>query len=114
MLAIAALVFALARPLATGNWMSVNERREVVLVLDNSMSSQQRVGEGINMTFDSSLLFATGSSTLGDAARSDLAAAATVFKKYDDTNILIEGHTDNTGTDAVNQPLSERRAASVS
>ena len=37
-----------------------------------------------------------------------------MFKKYDDTNILIEGHTDNTGTDAVNQPLSERRAASVS
>ena len=74
----------------------------------------QRVGEGINMTFDSSLMFATGSSTLQESAKGDLAAAATVFKEYPDTNILVEGHTDNTGTDAINDPLSQRRAQSVS
>jgi outer membrane protein OmpA-like peptidoglycan-associated protein len=72
-----------------------------------------RVGEAINMTFDSSVLFATGSATLSAQAKDDLAAAATVFKKYDDTNIRIEGHTDDTGSDAVNQPLSERRAKAV-
>nr|GFD16701.1 hypothetical protein [Tanacetum cinerariifolium] len=33
--------------------------------------------------------------------------------KYPDTNVLVEGHTDNTGTDAINQPLSEQRAQSV-
>ena len=73
----------------------------------------QRVGEGINMTFDSSLMFAINSATINDAYKSDLAAAATVFKKYPDTNIRVEGHTDNTGTDAINIPLSEKRAKSV-
>jgi outer membrane protein OmpA-like peptidoglycan-associated protein len=74
----------------------------------------QRVGEGINMTFDSSLMFAVNSADLNESYKDDLAAAATVFKKYEDTNILVEGHTDNTGTDAINVPLSERRAKAVS
>jgi len=74
-----------------------------------------RVGEGINMTFDSSVMFKINSAELSSTAKSDLAAASTVFTKpdYSDTNILIEGHTDNTGTDAINQPLSERRAEAV-
>lgn len=74
-----------------------------------------RVGEGINMTFDSSVMFKINSAELSSTAKSDLAAAATVFTKpdYSDTNILVEGHTDNTGTDAINQPLSERRANAV-
>ena len=74
----------------------------------------QRVGEGINMTFDSSLMFAINSAEISDSYKGDLAAAATVFKKYPDTNIRVEGHTDNTGTDAINVPLSEKRAKSVS
>lgn len=74
----------------------------------------QRVGEGINMTFDSSLMFALNSAAISESYKDDLAAAATVFKKYPDTNILVEGHTDNTGTDAINIPLSEKRARAVS
>jgi outer membrane protein OmpA-like peptidoglycan-associated protein len=74
----------------------------------------ERVGEGINLTFDSSLLFPVGSAEISPGYKQDLTAAATVMQKYPDTNILIEGHTDNTGTDAVNQPLSERRATAVS
>ncbi|MCL7979403.1 MAG: OmpA family protein [marine benthic group bacterium] len=74
-----------------------------------------RVGEGINMTFDSSVMFTINSAELSSTAKQDLAAAATVFTKpdYSDTNILVEGHTDDTGTDAINQPLSERRADAV-
>jgi len=74
----------------------------------------ERVGEGINLTFDSSLLFAVGSADISPSYKQDLTAAATVLQKYPDTNILIEGHTDSTGSDAVNQPLSERRATAVS
>ena len=40
-------------------------------------------------------------------------AAATVFNKYADTDLMIAGHTDDTGNDAINQPLSEQRAQSV-
>jgi outer membrane protein OmpA-like peptidoglycan-associated protein len=74
----------------------------------------ERVSEGINMTFDSSMMFAVNSSTLNDSYKDDLSAAAGVFNKYEDTNLLIEGHTDNTGTDAINNPLSEQRAQAVS
>ena len=35
------------------------------------------------------------------------------LKKYEETNILVEGHTDNTGSDDYNMKLSERRAYSV-
>lgn len=77
-------------------------------------ASVDRVDEGINVTFDSSLMFEINSSDLNAAYQDDLAAAAAVFAKYEDTNILIEGHTDDTGTDAINEPLSERRAKAVS
>ena len=38
---------------------------------------------------------------------------AAVLQKYPDTNVLVEGHTDASGSDAINQPLSERRAQAV-
>ena len=72
-----------------------------------------RVQEGINMTFGSDLMFAINSSELKQSYKDDLAAAATVFNKYADTNLMIAGHTDDTGNDAINQPLSEQRAQSV-
>ncbi len=73
----------------------------------------ERVGEGIKITFDSGILFAVNSSTLQPAAKSNIEQLATVLNKYPDTNILIEGDTDNTGTDEHNQKLSERRAQAV-
>ena len=73
----------------------------------------QRVGEGINMTFPSGLMFSINSATLSQEYKDDLAAAASVFKKYPDTNILIEGHTDDTGAEAYNMQLSEKRARAV-
>jgi len=76
-------------------------------------ASVDRVDEGINVTFDSSLMFELGSAEINPAYESDLAAAAAVFADYEDTNILVEGHTDNTGSDAINEPLSERRAKAV-
>src|SRR3954464_6865502 len=73
-----------------------------------------RVGEGINMTFESGLMFKINSSEISDAYKSDLAGAAEVFVKYPETNIIIEGHTDNTGKDDLNLALSEKRAKAVS
>jgi len=53
------------------------------------------------------------SSELGDSAKIDLGKLAEVFAKYPETNILVEGHTDDTGPDDFNMTLSERRAKSV-
>jgi outer membrane protein OmpA-like peptidoglycan-associated protein len=74
----------------------------------------ERVGEGIKITFDSNILFAVNSADLGATARSNISDLATILNKYEDTNILIEGHTDITGTREHNMGLSERRAQSVS
>ena len=73
----------------------------------------ERVGEGINVTFNSALLFKINSSTLSDSAMAGLDKVAEVFVKYPETNILVEGHTDDTGTDAFNMQLSEKRAEAV-
>lgn len=74
----------------------------------------ERVGEGILVTFDSGLLFALNSSDLSAKSKDDLKKFAEVLNKYPDTNLLINGHTDNTGSDELNQKLSEKRAGSVS
>src|SRR3954454_11425063 len=74
----------------------------------------ERVGEGINMTFNSGLLFKVNSSALSEAAKTNLEKVAGVFVKYPETNILIEGHTDNTGPADYNMELSKKRAYSVS
>ena len=73
----------------------------------------ERVGEGINMTFNSGLLFQINSSALSEAAKTNLEKVAGVFVKYPETNILIEGHTDNTGAADYNMELSKKRAYSV-
>jgi outer membrane protein OmpA-like peptidoglycan-associated protein len=73
----------------------------------------ERVGEGIKITFDSGILFAVNSSTLTAPAKENIDKLAKILQKYDDTNILVEGHTDATGGQELNQQLSERRASSV-
>jgi outer membrane protein OmpA-like peptidoglycan-associated protein len=74
----------------------------------------ERVGEGINMTFNSGLLFRINSMELSDSARYNLERIAIVFNKYPETIILVEGHTDNTGTEEYNMDLSKKRADAVS
>jgi outer membrane protein OmpA-like peptidoglycan-associated protein len=70
-------------------------------------------GEATKVTFESGILFATNSSTLGSASKASLTKFAESLKANNETNVEIFGHTDNTGTDAINIPLSQQRAASV-
>lgn len=80
---------------------------------DMAGAKVERVGEGIKITFDSGILFAKNSSELTSTAQQNIDVLAQTLKKYGDTNVLVEGHTDNTGTDAINNPLSVRRAQAV-
>lgn len=73
----------------------------------------ERVGEGILITFESGLVFDHDSYGLRNETKTNLTDLSNTLKKYDDTNILIEGHTDNTGEDTYNQKLSENRADAV-
>jgi len=74
----------------------------------------ERVGEGILITFDSGILFDHDSYALKSETRENLNELAPTLIKYDDTDLLVLGHTDNTGTDEYNMTLSDRRASSVS
>ena len=73
----------------------------------------ERVGEGIKITFASGILFATNSSALTSAAAGNIDELAATLQKYADTNVVIDGHPDASGSDAINQPLSQRRAQAV-
>lgn len=94
-----------------GNYMDqqAEEIRE-----DIEGADVERVGEGIKITFDSGILFAVDSDVLNQTAENNIAELSTILKKYDDTNILVTGHTDSTGPAEYNQKLSEERAMSVS
>ena len=74
----------------------------------------ERVGEGINLTFNSGLLFKINSAELSEDAKQELKKMSGILTKYDDTQILLEGHTDDTGSDQLNMRLSEQRAEAVS
>ncbi|WP_229725256.1 OmpA family protein [Hymenobacter baengnokdamensis] len=80
---------------------------------DMANAKVERVGEGIKITFDSGILFDTNSSALRPASQADISKLAATLQKYPDTNVLVEGHTDSSGSDAINQPLSENRAQAV-
>ncbi len=73
----------------------------------------QRVGEGILITFDKGMQFDFDKSSVPASGTENLNDLTKVLKEYEDTEILIEGHTDNTGDDSYNQTLSEERASSV-
>lgn len=70
----------------------------------------ERVGEGIQVTFESGLLFAFDSDVVREEARANLRNLAASLHKYPNSDLLIVGHTDDVGSDSYNQGLSERRA----
>lgn len=69
---------------------------------------------GVRVTFDGGILFATGKADLTPSAKAELTKFAQILKENDDCSVVIQGHTDSTGSDAVNNPLSVNRASSVS
>jgi outer membrane protein OmpA-like peptidoglycan-associated protein len=84
--------------------------------IGNRMDKQvTRVGEGINVTFDenSGVYFATEKSNIAGESEISLLKLIGIFQKYPKTNIIVEGHTDSTGSDSYNMDLSKRRAQSV-
>ncbi|AWI27219.1 OmpA family protein [Flavobacterium pallidum] len=84
--------------------------------IDNAIpgAEVERVGEGIKLTLnENAVRFDTGKSTLTATATANLDKLVKVFNDYPDTNIVIYGYTDSTGSLQINQTLSEQRAASV-
>lgn len=93
-----------------GNYM---DKQAAEIERDLEGASVERIGEGIKVTFDSGILFDINSSRLQPEAQQNLGNLAEILNKYPDTEILVEGHTDSTGTHDYNMTLSMRRAQSV-
>ncbi len=74
----------------------------------------ERVGEGIVVEFSSNVLFGFDSKKLSNEAKTNLDKLVKVLNTYPDTDIEIQGHTDNKGSDSYNQTLSLSRAKEVS
>jgi len=73
----------------------------------------ERVGEGIQVTFESGLLFDHDSDRVKPAAAENLRNLARSLNNYPNTDLVIVGHTDATGPDEYNADLSQRRARSA-
>lgn len=72
-----------------------------------------RNGDDLHVTFRSDNQFEVGSFAFNPAAQQDVGRLGQVLTEFDKTNILVAGHTDSTGSEELNQTLSERRANAV-
>lgn len=93
-----------------GNYM---DKQAEEMKRDIAGAKIERVGEGIKITFDSGLLFDVNKATLKTASKENLTNLAVILNKYEDTNILLEGHTDSDGSEEYNLQLSRSRANAV-
>jgi len=93
-----------------GNYM---DKQAAEIERDIEGAKVERIGEGIKITFDSGILFDYDKSGLKPEAEANLGKLSLILNKYEDTNILIEGHTDSDGAPDYNLGLSQRRAQSV-
>jgi outer membrane protein OmpA-like peptidoglycan-associated protein len=81
---------------------------------DLPASQVERTNEGIKFTFSNEILFPTNSSYLnGNSSKNIADVAKVIAQKGDGREILVEGHSDKTGTPEYNLWLSEKRAVSV-
>lgn len=94
-----------------GNKM--DKQKKELEAIQNAQVETINDGQAIKVTFESGILFATNSSTLNSASRTALTQFANSLNSNPDTNVQIQGHTDSTGNDNINVPLSRERAASV-
>ncbi|MDR1595131.1 MAG: OmpA family protein [Prevotellaceae bacterium] len=94
-----------------GNKM--DKQRKELEKIEGAKVETANNGEAIKVTFESGILFAKNSSTLSNASKVSLTKFAESLRTHTDTNVEIYGHTDITGNDAINIPLSQQRASSV-
>ncbi|EGU47495.1 putative lipoprotein [Vibrio ichthyoenteri ATCC 700023] len=74
----------------------------------------ERIGENqLLLRLENGIGFASSSYQLDSSIHRTLGGVATILTEYPDTSLVINGYTDSTGNDQMNQTLSERRAESV-
>ena len=94
----------------------MDQKAEQLAAIENAQVETIEDANGltsIKVTVDSGILFATNKADLSTASKTSLSKFAQQMVDLPDTDITIYGHTDNTGSDAINEKLSLQRAESV-
>lgn len=110
--ALAAAAVCGAVGAGVGGYMDYQEK----LLRDQLASTPvevQRQGNEIRLTLPENVTFATNSSTLNPSASYSLDRISGILAQYNETRVVVSGFTDSTGSDRINEPLSQRRADAV-
>jgi peptidoglycan-associated lipoprotein len=102
-LAAVALVQPMLATLATT--AMAQERMQLGTPASAAVEFQTQVGDRV--------FFSEGSAELGSRARAALEAQAAWLKRHSTLPVMIEGHADDAGVEALNQEVSRRRAEAV-
>ncbi len=111
--AVAIIIGAAVGGLAGGLIGTYMDKQAAKIQEDLEGATVERVGEGIVVTFDSGILFDIESYSLKTETRKNLDKLSETLNKYNETEIRILGHTDNTGSEKYNATLSKNRADAV-
>lgn len=101
---------------AAGGLIGHNLDRQAAELQAELNDSRIRVvneGNQLRVVMPNGILFATDSAAVQGSIQNDLYTVADNLNRYPNTRVEVVGHTDNTGSAAYNQDLSERRAAAV-
>jgi len=103
---------AIGAAVGTGVGVYMDRQEEALARIPGT--TVERIGQNLLLVrFDSSVLFAVDSAIVGASGRAAVDRVADVLIEYPKTAVIVQGHTDSTGTEEHNQDLSERRAAAV-
>jgi outer membrane protein OmpA-like peptidoglycan-associated protein len=95
-----------------GNYMDRQESK-LRQELQGSGVQVRREGNNLFLVMPGNITFASGNADIRSDFFSVLNSVAKVLAEFNQTSIRVTGHTDSTGGDKINQPLSENRANSV-
>ena len=89
------------------------EKQLASQIQNGSIQIQKNADHSLTVTMTSATAFDTNSSAIKPAFQPTLSTIASIVKRYGKTTLMIEGHTDSSGNDKINIPLSQQRAAAV-
>ncbi|MBI2877698.1 MAG: OmpA family protein [Candidatus Tectomicrobia bacterium] len=94
-------------------WYLDKQEREMEQMAAQVNAQTVRQQDQLVFIMPSGTLFDTGSAQLNPGAQNSLREMADMLKRYPHSDVVISGHTDNTGSDTLNQRLSQDRAEAV-